>query len=167
MPAKARQGQSHQEGHLWTLRAALIWVHSQLPSWACSVTCKVANKRSGKHEAKYYSLGLMNTLTCSWEMIWRLCAYFASLMAFHLRHRDCDKILQQFRLSSSAQFGWLPFHTCHALDCDSPLSWRSGCFLKLSGLCLARSFEPHENSLVQEKRSHQKSSYMHYFSAMG
>lgn len=34
-----------------------------------SVTCNVTNERRDKHETKYYSSGLMNTLTCCCKRI--------------------------------------------------------------------------------------------------
>lgn len=98
------------------------------------------------NKAKCYSLGLMNTLMCCHKKDTEIMSIFCSL-----RCRDYDKTLQQFRLSSRASFGWLPFHTCCALDCDSLLSWRSGCFIKLLDLCLTRSFELHGINLVGQE----------------
>ena len=95
-----------------------------------------------------------------WWILWhavvkgyRDCVHILLTWRPFISDGETDKTLQQFRLSSRAQFGWLPFHTCHALDCDSPLSWRSGCFIKLPDLCLTKSFEPHEISLDGQEES--------------
>lgn len=89
-----------------------------------SVTCNVTNERCDKHEAKYYSLGLMNPLTSCCKRIERSCAYFAYLTAFHLRCRDYDSMAIQALHQSSVWLTAVTYLLCFGLWFSSLLEIR-------------------------------------------
>lgn len=140
MPVEPGQTQSHWKWHLWIFSAVLVWVHSQLLPWG------VWSQRDLQHDKRemwqtWSQIFFIGIDEYSDMLFWKGYGHHVRILFPSFILDAGTKIKLCSNSGSPAELGLAecPF-TCRALDCDSPLSWRSGCFIKLPDLSLTRSF---------------------------